>query len=178
MTTSDVELRGARSRRIHRAVWLWWQTLNWLLPVAAAVLFGVFMPPSPGLLGVIPVVIVAILLGSLPRVVLRLRRATTMPPPVTWLVLLNAWSWTTLALAPVFLSGQLQQVDGVEGVYILLVALAALVWVALLVTAIFVPLDVAPSRRWATLAWAAAFASPLVLIGILSVGLLITAVPR
>lgn len=173
MTTNDVEAPGAPSWPIHRAVWSWWQALNWLLPIVAAVLFAVLMPPSPGLLGVIPVTLVAIALGSLPRVVLRLRRATTMPPPVTGLVLLNAWCWTVVVLVPVFLSRWLTLFDGVERVYMAVVVMAGIAWVALLVMAIFVPLDARPSRRWTTLAWVAALATPFALVGILAVGLLL-----
>ncbi|PRB12578.1 hypothetical protein [Microbacterium sp. MYb62] len=178
MDTSDAGAPRAPARGIHRAVWSWWQGLNWLLPVATAVVVGVLMPPSPGLLALIPVTALAIGLGSLPRAVLRWRKAVSMPPPITGLVLLNAWSWTAAALAPVLLSRWMEMFDGVERAYFVVVAIACLAWVALLATAIFVPLDTESPRRWTTLAWLAAFVSPLALVGALSIGLLLVGESR
>ncbi|MEU4014775.1 hypothetical protein AB0E56_05850 [Microbacterium sp. NPDC028030] len=171
MSTREAAHRATAARGIHRAAWSWWSGLNVILPVVLAVLAGLLMPRSPGMLALIPVTVLAMVLGSLPRAVLRWRKATALPPPVTWLVFLNAWGWTIAASAPLLLSRWSDAFDGVERGYTAVVVVAGLAWSALLVCTIFVPLDAEPAPRWTRLAWTAATVTPFVLVAMLAIGL-------
>lgn len=176
-------------------VWAVWPWMNWLLP-AFLVLHG-FLAGNGGwetlmLLFASPVLVpVTGLLAALPRFILRKRGHETAPGPIIWLLFVNWWSWITFTITmrgstdssplPSILSAIITVPLSTPYEQTLLLAsvgLAVLAWTAILIIVLVLPVPATRRRTWTLTSWIAAFAVPMLLIGIVWAGVVATAQQR
>lgn len=187
--------RRPTSGGIRGFVWALWPVMSWLLPV-----FFVFHGFLGGggwgtllLMFASPIFVPAMgLLGMLPRFILRKRGHRTTPGPIGWLLFVNWWAWVafTITMQDAGDSGPMEtMLDGIlaarlssdveQGIFLGAVAVACLSWLAVLFVAIAQP----PPRSgvqtrggtWDAVSWIAAILVPALLVGMVALGVQVTA---